>query len=398
MKTSFKQIAFAVIGLFSYGHAQTLYVPGGSGSISGSTTNGIGIGTSAPRGNLEIFPVCSPGGTIPSLLVSKPGLACYTGSALGNYIETRAYSNPLNTAYTMPFVVTNSGRVGMNTSSPLERLHIDKGAIRLTGNNGNGGPMILFGGATDGNVSGAPSGQWGLEYTPAGMNFWRPNMAHNGSGTPIGTTNNVLFLSNSNRVSVNTGNALGMFHVENNVPYYVNTTAYFSSSASQGDYTDGIYYKYNGSANWHRAIAVYNSTGDDVFRVHTNGYTTIGHMATLPGLGASSSSLKYKLVVEKGILTERVKVALEGTADWADYVFDTGYKRNSIEYVEDYIKKNKHLPNVPSASDVYSNGLDVAEMDATLLRQIEELWLQMIELKKENEKMKDLIRQQQPNH
>jgi len=96
----------------------------------------------------------------------------------------------------------------------------------------------------------------------------------------------------------------------------------------------------------------------------------------------------YSLFVGKGIITEKVKVALTTTGEWADFVFEEDYELNSIETVEEFVKENKHLPNVPSAAEVVENGLNVAEMDAKLLRQIEELWLHMIELKKENVALK----------
>ena len=102
----------------------------------------------------------------------------------------------------------------------------------------------------------------------------------------------------------------------------------------------------------------------------------------------------FKLYVEEGILTERVKIASVGTDNWADFVFDKDYQLNSIYEVEKFITKNKHLPNVPSANDVKNDGVDLIEMDATLLRQIEELWLHMIELKKENEELRKIIEQQ----
>ena len=102
----------------------------------------------------------------------------------------------------------------------------------------------------------------------------------------------------------------------------------------------------------------------------------------------------FKLYVEEGILTERVKIASVGTDNWADFVFDKDYKLNSIYEVEKFISKNKHLPNVPSANDVKNDGVDLIEMDATLLRQIEEIWLHMIELKKENEELRKIIEQQ----
>jgi hypothetical protein len=43
---------------------------------------------------------------------------------------------------------------------------------------------------------------------------------------------------------------------------------------------------------------------------------------------------------------------------------------------------------VPSAQDVAKDGIDVAQMDAALLRQIEELWLHVIDLQKENEALR----------
>jgi len=104
--------------------------------------------------------------------------------------------------------------------------------------------------------------------------------------------------------------------------------------------------------------------------------------------GAQISADDYRLFVDKGILTEKVKVSLKNTNDWADYVFEEDYELNSIESVEEFVKENKHLPNVPSAKSVVVNGINVAEMDAKLLRQIEELWLHVIELKKENDVLK----------
>jgi len=115
--------------------------------------------------------------------------------------------------------------------------------------------------------------------------------------------------------------------------------------------------------------------------IKANGKVRIGfNTVATPG--------NYKLYVETGILTEKVKVAGINSSDWADYVFDEDYHLNSTEEVEKFIKENKHLPNVPSANEVSENGVDMVEMDATLLRQIEELWLHVIELKKENEVLK----------
>jgi len=92
----------------------------------------------------------------------------------------------------------------------------------------------------------------------------------------------------------------------------------------------------------------------------------------------------YKLYVQTGILTEKVKIAVANSTDWSDYVFAKDYKLKTIEELEAFVKENKHLPNVPSAEEVVKEGIDMAKMDAKLLEKIEELSLYVIQLKKEN--------------
>ena len=98
---------------------------------------------------------------------------------------------------------------------------------------------------------------------------------------------------------------------------------------------------------------------------------------------AIAGSTTYGLLVEKGILTEKIKVATIASVDWADYVFENNYKMMSLEEVEKFVKVNKHLPNVPSAEEMSKNGLDVVTSDAKLLEKIEELTLYLIEMNKE---------------
>ena len=99
--------------------------------------------------------------------------------------------------------------------------------------------------------------------------------------------------------------------------------------------------------------------------------------ATYPG--------DYSLYVGNGILTEKIKVALSTTGDWADYVFADDYDLMPLSDVETFVKENKHLPGVPSAEEVVETGIDLAKMDAKLLEKIEELTLYVIDLKKEND-------------
>ena len=109
------------------------------------------------------------------------------------------------------------------------------------------------------------------------------------------------------------------------------------------------------------------------------------------GPAATATPGEYNLYVTKGILAERVRVALT-TGEWADYVFSADYVLNDPKYVEAFIKEHQHLPNVPSAQEVGNNGIDLGKMNAVLLRQIEELWLHTIELNKRIEQLEKKLK------
>ena len=100
---------------------------------------------------------------------------------------------------------------------------------------------------------------------------------------------------------------------------------------------------------------------------------------------------KYKLFVKGGVLTEEVRVQKGG---WADYVFNKEYKLRPLIEVERYIQKNGHLPNMPSAETVASNGLELGAIAILQQEKIEELTLYTIlqqkELKEKETKLKEL--------
>lgn len=70
------------------------------------------------------------------------------------------------------------------------------------------------------------------------------------------------------------------------------------------------------------------------------------------------------------------------TQEWWDCVFKNDYQLKPLAEVEDYINKHQHLPDIPSENEMKANGIDVAQMNALLLKKIEELTLYVIELEK----------------
>jgi hypothetical protein len=112
----------------------------------------------------------------------------------------------------------------------------------------------------------------------------------------------------------------------------------------------------------------WGGTGD----LSVQGIASIGAVTSVPA--------GYNLYVANGILTEKVKVAVKTSADWADYVFDKNYRLMPLDQVAGFIKQHKHLPGIASATEMVKEGNDLAQTDAKLLAKIEELTLYVIAL------------------
>ena len=54
-----------------------------------------------------------------------------------------------------------------------------------------------------------------------------------------------------------------------------------------------------------------------------------------------------------------------------------------LKELEQYILQNKHLPDVPTQNEISKDGIDVYEMNAVLLKKVEELTLYVIEQQKQ---------------
>jgi hypothetical protein len=106
------------------------------------------------------------------------------------------------------------------------------------------------------------------------------------------------------------------------------------------------------------------------------------------GMGALPIPAGVKLAVGGKVVCKEVEVTLTGMPD---YVFRSDYKLRSLYEVENFIKANSHLPEVPSEAEVLANGLNLGDMNAVLLKKVEELTLYMIELKKENDALKSRV-------
>lgn len=134
------------------------------------------------------------------------------------------------------------------------------------------------------------------------------------------------------------------------------------------------------------AAISFGSGSSEFMRINQDGKVRIAN-----GENDLKTPAGYRLFVEEGILTEKVKVAVKTTSNWADFVFNEDYKLMPLNEVESFLLKNKHLPNVPSAIEMVEYGLDVAQMDAKLLEKVEELTLYIIAQNKQIEELKAAV-------
>lgn len=86
------------------------------------------------------------------------------------------------------------------------------------------------------------------------------------------------------------------------------------------------------------------------------------------------------------------KIKYSSENQWSDRVFEKNYPLLSLQKTEEFIAKNKHLPNVPSASEVVEKGVAVDVMVSKLLEKVEELTLHVIRQEKEIEVLKKQVR------
>lgn len=156
---------------------------------------------------------------------------------------------------------------------------------------------------------------------------------------------------------------------------------FYASSPSQLNYRGG--YNYAAGVSVGRSINFWTAapgmSGNLLSPLLAMTVTNEGKV----GVGTSSPNEKFS--VNGNISAKKLIITQTG---WSDYVFHPDYKLKPLDQVEAFIKKNNHLPDIPSAKEVESKGISVGENQALLLKKIEELTLYLIELKKENEQIR----------
>ena len=248
-----------------------------------------------------------------------------------NYIPKYNSSTTFNNSV----IYQTNSNIGIGTTSPLSKLHVN-GSIY----------MPIWNGVNIGNTSN--SGQYFRLYHDGG---WA-HADFDGILCLDGTTVNC-----TGKLGIGTAYPSTKLHVIGNSTMAGNLSINHTSSA---DYEKALQIKVD--RNYSEAISVLNTSSNNtqVFRVNGNG-----------------------VVGAKKIYAESFEV-LSGAVGiyWFDHVFDKNYNLRTLSEVEEYINENHHLPEIPSQQEVNENGYNLGDMQGKLLMKIEELTLYIIELEK----------------
>lgn len=267
---------------------------------------------------------------------------------------------------------SNSQKVGIGTNQPQGKLHVkSRDGLGMVLDVGVGGTQIGGGFAET-------TYPFELQYTnttgsslpgdPQPANEVRLRM-HNSGRLDVGSTFDGFLVDPMSRLNVYRGISL-FDNAEQYLHFEKNTIRWYNDGAGKFKISHG-----GGTA--------VGASGTELFSIDPNGVVAIN---------TTSTAGNYQLYVGGGVIAEEVTVKLEG--DWPDYVFDPSYDLPSLEALEAYTVKHRHLPHLPSSNEVEEKGQALGSNQKALVQKVEELTLHLIRLNKElkaaQEEIKDL--------
>lgn len=355
----------------------------GPGNINNTNTGNVGIGTTAPNANLETratteqLRVSYDATHFASFTTSPTGnLAVQTGIITFNLSQYLNLSSNGNTSLIVdaPSGSGSSTRMRVGTTGSVSDFSISSGTgsinnLRFVDNKTTSTVMTLASNDYVGIGTTSPTTLLDVLGASASTGFRSLN------STALGTASGGGLLAATPAIPTAADQRLGL--VGFGGIYYGSTYRYPSQIASFS------------SEAWSSS----NAGSYLTFSTSTSGTVTATERMRIDNagnVGIGTTTPDQKLAVNGAIHSKSALVDLD---NFPDYVFKKDYNLPSLTDVKTYIDKNHHLPDVPTAAEVKKNGLDLGEINKTLVQKVEELTLYLIELNKQVKEQQKEIEQ-----
>ncbi|MBA3681586.1 MAG: hypothetical protein H0W73_10540 [Bacteroidetes bacterium] len=364
-----------------------------SGSDINLPTGKLGIGTAAPATLLDVNGAATIRGALNAdqgmMFDSNNGFkltAVATGGNTTNVFTVGKQSNvslPFVAQCAVPninqWILSNGGgfvSAQNNLTTPYQNVN---GALKMYAAGWNGSGYIEVEGVDE---TGATNNSLNINYfCGRNINMCRNTALGNGGGKIIvgnyfeaaqhvqigdptwsiaqnnSPANNValeLFVNNGKAVKAKTwsGN-LSMFEVENIGNNQVNTT-----------------FKVTGDG-----VAHFGYIPATPSTAQVSIYTTLANAFEVYNLTTGKADVRVKS--DGKIYAREVIVTLN---NFPDYVFAKEYKLPELSDVKNYIQKNHHLINMPTAAQVAKDGANIGEIQKVTVEKLEEAYLYILQL------------------
>jgi len=357
-----------------------------------------------------------------------------TGNGGNIWLSTLGLGQSSSATPIKRFLIDQSGNVGIGTTTPTNKLSVagsvglndvyvngtdNSNSWHLTNSGGSLQILQKYASGLEIPVASYSADQYGNTFTGSAgwlsIGTWRGNspiapldvesVAPSGEVArfePLPGQNSSWSLNTRSYISVASQNP--QFWWEMSVQDYDDTTNHNGFALRAGDsnaggskkrlyispgssdlYTSSYMTLYNQNTDFGWEFSTEDSAGSGggnglAFREYVSGASTpYLYIADGGKVGIGTESPDQLLSVNGTIHAREVIVDNNG---WSDYVFDKNYRLAPLKEVEKEIHDQKHLPGIPSASDVAKNGVSLGDMQAKLLATVEEMTLRLIDQEK----------------
>ena len=290
-----------------------------------------------------------------------------------------------------------NGNVGIGVDNPLNRFHVVDGTgVLRTTDNGDGMVLTSFdhlksiGLSSSGNGNYGGTGAVGLKLFDGEVKYYFEGIEK------------VTFKSDG-KVGIGTSNPLSKLHIEGDIritrlgsaglvsKIIVMGTKATNTGTVQTAFRSGTgdgasFDSWNGGLSSWFGIGFhsdFDNTTRGVFNTRNGDFSIKGKFSSegtgsnyfAGRVGIGTNTPDAKLTVSGKIHSREVKVTVNAGAD---HVLQDNYHLLELKKLEDFIKENKHLPEIPSEKEMLENGLEVGKFQIKLLQKVEELTLYII--------------------